>query len=110
MDIKESFGNKIRELRKKHKMSQETLAEALEIETSTLSSLETGKTFVSYKTFSRLCEVFSVLPRDLFDFNMTTIDSQQEEIIREINYILPELDSEKLYYLNNIARMFANKD
>ena len=110
MDIKQNFGNKVRELRKKHKMSQETLAEILEIETSTLSSLETGKTFVSYKTFSRLCKVFSVLPRDLFDFSMTTLDSQQEEIIREINYILPELDSEKLHYLNTIARMFANKD
>lgn len=110
MDIKESFGNKVRELRKKSKMSQEALAEALEIETSTLSSLETGKTFVSYKTFVRLCEVFQILPKELFDFNLTTIDSEQRDIIHEINTVLPELDSEKLHYLNNIARMFANKD
>ena len=110
MDIRESFGNKVRELRIKDNMSQEALAEALEIETSTLSSLETGKTFVSYKTFVRLCEVFSVLPKDLFDFSMTTVDSDSADIIREIESILPDLDSEKLYYLNNIARMFANKD
>ncbi len=110
MKIKEHFGNKVRELRKSRKMSQEALAEALEIETSTLSSLETGKTFVSYKTFVRLCEVFSVLPRELFDFDMTTVDSDAADVIREINTILPELDSEKLHYLNRIARMFAQLD
>ncbi|DAB18363.1 TPA: hypothetical protein CPT81_09695 [Candidatus Gastranaerophilales bacterium HUM_20] len=58
----------------------------------------------------KMCEVFNILPKELFDFNMATIDSEQHDIIREINTVLPELDSEKLYYINNIARMFANKD
>ncbi len=110
MDIRQSLGNKIRDLRRQNKMSQEDLAEALDIRTSSLSALETGKSFPSYVTIMGLCKVFNILPKELFDFNMTVIDSEQQDIIHEINTVLPELDSEKLYYLNNIARMFANKD
>lgn len=110
MDIRVSLGNKIRELRWKRKISQEDLAGALEVRTSSLSAIETGKSFASYTTIMKLCEVFQILPKELFDFNLTTIDSDQQDIIHEINTVLPELDSEKLHYLNNIARMFANKD
>lgn len=110
MDIKAHFGNKVKKLRQKHEMSQETLAEHLDIRTASLSSLENGKTFVSYKTFCKLCEIFNVLPKDLFDFQMTTVNSGSAEIIAEINNVLTDLDSEKLQYINTMARMFANKD
>ena len=110
MDIRISLGNRIRELRRQQNMSQEDLAFALEVQTSSLSAIETGKSFPSYKTVMKLCEVLRILPKELFDFNVTTIDSEQEEIIHEINTVLSELDSEKLHYLNSIARMFANKD
>lgn len=110
MDIRVSLGNKIRELRWKRKISQEGLAGALEVKTSSLRAIETGKSFAYYATIMKLCEVFQVLLKELFDFNRTTIDSDQQDIIHEINTVLPELDSEKLHYLNNIARMFANKD
>lgn len=110
MDIRQSLGNKIRDLRRQNNMSQESLAEALDVRTSSLSALETGKSFPSYTTIMKMCEVFEVLPKELFDFNLTTIDSEQHDIIHEINTVLPELDSEKLHYLNSIARMFANKD
>lgn len=110
MDIRQSLGNKIKNLRRQRNMSQEDLAFALEIRTSSLSSLENGKSFASYTTIMKLCEVFKILPKELFDFNLTTIDSEQQDIIHELNTVLPELDSEKLHYLNSIARMFANKD
>lgn len=110
MDIRISFGNRIRNLRKLHNMSQEDLCEILVINTSSLSALETGKSFPSYTTIMKLCEAFRILPKELFDFNLTTIDSEQQDIIHELNTVLPELDSEKLHYLNSIARMFANKD
>lgn len=110
MDIRISFGNKIRELRRIHKLSQEDLCNALGINTSSLSAIETGKSFASYNTIMKICDIFSVLPKELFDFNITTIDSECAEIIHEINTILPELDSEKLQYIHKTARMYANKD
>ena len=53
MDIRISVGNKIRELRKLHNMSQEDLSGALDINTSSLSAIETGKSFASYTTIMR---------------------------------------------------------
>lgn len=110
MDIRESLGNRIRKLRSERKMTQEDLSFAIDIRTSSLSSIENGKSFPSYTTIMKLCEVFNLLPKELFDFNPTTIDSEQHELIHEINSVLPELDSERLHYLNSIARMFAGKN
>ena len=66
MDIRQSLGNKIRDLRRQNKMSQEDLAEALDIRTSSLSALETGKSFPSYVTIMGLCKVFNILPKEFF--------------------------------------------
>ena len=108
MDIRISFGNRVRELRHKHKMSQETLSEILGINSASLSAIETGKSFASYTTIMNICKVFKILPKELFDFNVTTTDSDTADIIHEINTILPELDKEKLLYIQKIARMFAD--
>lgn len=78
-------------LRTSHKNSSSSLLQTFNL-ASTLSLCKSS--VISFET----------------DFNMATIDSEQHDIIREINTVLPELDSEKLYYINNIARMFANKD
>lgn len=109
MDIRISFGNKVRELRHTHKMSQEALSETLGINPASLSAIETGKSFASYTTIMNICKVFNILPKELFDFNVTDVDSEISDIIHEINTVLPELDKEKLLYLNKIARIFANK-
>lgn len=108
-DIKVKFGNKIKALRQKRKISQEDLAAAIEITSAALSALETGKSFVSYKTLCKMCEVLNVKTRDLFDFDDTTINSEEIELIKEIEHILPNLDSEKLYYIKVLARTFADR-
>ncbi len=110
MNIKEQFGSKIRQIRQKHKISQEALAEALEIQPQSLSSIENGKSFVSYRTLTKLCQFFNCTPKDFFDFNYIEISTDSEIAIKEINDILPELNSEKLYYLYNMARIFAGKE
>ncbi len=48
MDLRKPLGNKIREFRKKQKLTQEQLAERIGIETNTLSNIETGKSFVHH--------------------------------------------------------------
>ncbi len=110
MDIKKCLGNKIRNLRKQQDMSQEALAEALGIRIPSLSALERGRSFASYNTIVNLCSVFHIQPKELFDFADITLDLEQQELIYEINSILPELEKEKLYYLSKIARLFTNKE
>lgn len=91
-------------------MSQDALCNILGINVASLSAIETGKTFASYSTILGLCEVFNVLPKELFDFSTITVNSSSSKIIHEIDTVLPELDNEKLQYINKIVRIFANKD
>ena len=66
MNIKQDFGNNLHEYRKARGMSQESLAEKLEISVKHLSTLETGKSFVSAELLEKISEILSVSPSALF--------------------------------------------
>ena len=84
-DIKTLFGKKVKELRIKKKMSQEELAEKIDIANRNLSKIECGKSFIRAEKIGKLAEVLNVLPKDLFDFeHQKSINSIREELIKEI--------------------------
>lgn len=59
-DICKELGNNIRRLRKAAGFSQETFAEAIEIGTTSLSLIETGKGFVTARTLAKIADVLNV--------------------------------------------------
>lgn len=104
--LKKDLGKLIATKRKALKLSQEALAEILEIKTRTLSKMENGHTFISAKTLCKLCEIFNLTPRSFFDFYGTTNDNNVK--LNEITDKLTISSAEKLdlYYelLNLIDR------
>ena len=66
MNIKKIFGQNIHENRKKKKLSQEELAEKLEISVKHLSNIETGKVFASAELIETIALVFKVSVASLF--------------------------------------------
>ncbi len=66
MNIKQVFGNNLREYRKIREMSQEQLAEKLEISVKHLSTLETGKSFVSAELLEKISAILKISPSVLF--------------------------------------------
>lgn len=64
----ESFGLNVVYYRKKKKMTQLQLAEAVDIDRSHISAIELGNVGVSLDVIFRLCEVLEISPKDLFDF------------------------------------------
>ena len=66
MNIKQIFGNNLHEYRKNKNLSQEQLAEKLEISVKHLSTLETGKSFVSAELLEKISKILSVSPSALF--------------------------------------------
>ena len=66
MNIRSLFGNNLHECRKSAKLSQEQLAEKLEISVKHLSTLETGKGFVSAELLEKICDALSITPSALF--------------------------------------------
>lgn len=104
--LKKNLGKLIATKRKALKLSQEALAEILEIKTRTLSKIENGHTFISAKTLCKLCETFNSTPRSFFDFYGEPNDKNVK--LNEITDKLTIISAEKLdiYYelLNLIDR------
>ena len=66
MDIKSIFGANLKYYRKKRKLSQEELAEKVDISTKHLSTIETGSSFVSTELLEKLTQTLSVSASVLF--------------------------------------------
>ena len=59
---------RIRELRKKRKLSQEELAEAVSTTRQTITSIETGKYIASLPMAHRIAKFFALAIEDVFLF------------------------------------------
>jgi transcriptional regulator with XRE-family HTH domain len=59
------LGKNIKRFRNLYKMSQESLAEKIDVSTNFLSDIETGKSWLSPKTLVKLAAVLQTRPGDL---------------------------------------------
>ncbi len=82
MDIKKQLGNRIREIRINCSLTQEALAEKVNLSAKSLSQIELGNNFVSAETLDSLCEALKINPKSLFDFENP--DTDKEDYIDEI--------------------------
>lgn len=79
--IKEKLGKRIFELRKRLNISQEELAEKLDISQKSLSKIETRRNFLTSETLEKLTLALNVEITELFDFNHT---DKKENLLDEI--------------------------
>lgn len=59
-NIKKRLGRRIQELRKSNKLTQEQLAEKIEIGTSNISYIETGKFYPTPETLGKIAKALNV--------------------------------------------------
>ncbi len=78
-EIKILLGKRIKELRKQKSLSQEQLAEKLEIGQRSLSKIECGNTFISAETMSKLLTALNIKPAELFNFE----HNNEKEVLKE---------------------------
>lgn len=104
-EIQKYLGKQIKRYRKSAKLSQEQLAESIGIATNSLSSIETGNSFMTVNTLEKLLSALDISPKELFDF--PEICSKQIDMAQEIRNILEiiENDHEKLSILYNFVRL-----
>ncbi len=62
------FGLNVVYYRKKLRITQLELASLLDIQRSHISAIELGNVGVSFDLIFKMCEVFGIKPKDLFDF------------------------------------------
>lgn len=91
MDNKKLLGKRIKELRKEAGLTQEKLAELIDIETTSLSGIESGRHFPSLPTIEKIANKLNVELKALFDFShLKSIDKMKEEIVENIDKISDE--------------------
>ena len=106
--IKEKLGKRISELRKRLNISQETLAEKLDITQKALSKIETGRNFLTAETLEKLLKVFNMTCSELFDFEHL---GSEKELIYDIQDYMEKIkkDSNSLVVLHKIMQALAKK-
>ena len=68
-NFKKLFGKRIKELRIKQGLTQEQLAEMIEVGERNLSKIECGNVFVKASTITKLIKALKVEPQELFEFS-----------------------------------------
>ncbi len=90
------FGEKLKELRKKHRLSQQQLADYLGVTAATVSAYELGKKLPSIVTLINICRQFDVSSdyllglSDPMDLLKSELTNHQISIIRQL---IKELES-----------------
>jgi len=103
MNIKENLGCKIKLYRKLRGISQEELAEKLDISQQTLSKIECGKSFLTSDTLEKISTVLNVNVYELFMFEeCTSTNATIEEI--EVYLNLLKSNPQKLSCVRKIIK------
>ena len=75
MDIKILVGKRVRELRKKLDISQEELADIVELDRTYITSVECGKRNISIVNIEKLAKALEVSLSEFFNFNFCAINA-----------------------------------
>ena len=100
-DYKELIGKKIKEIRKKSNLTQADFSEIISIEPSSLSNIETGKSFPSIQTVLRIIEKFKIEPQDFFDFDYL---KNEKELESDIIQRIKKLSYEKKQIIYSVVK------
>ncbi len=109
MDIKKVFGEKVKRIRKKKNLTQEQLAELIDISPRNLSKIEVGECFVKAETLEKILKALDISTEDLFAADHI---KESEELINQIYNILDTVknDNKKLEKIYKMAKFLANED
>ena len=104
MNIKKQLGLKIKRLRQKRGLTQEQLAEKIDIATRTMSGIETGENFVTADTLEKFLNVLNISSSELFAFDhIKPKDELKKEIISDIQNLTDRNKIENVYKIVKAA-------
>lgn len=84
-NYKKLLGSKIKEKRKAKNLTQEQLAELVEIGTPNISYIENGKFYPTVETLEKICKALEVKPFELYMFDSEkSINEIREEMFLEL--------------------------
>ena len=104
-DIDNFFGKIFKDYRIKNKLTQEQLAEKLDISLKYISRIENGNSGIKTQTLINYINILGIAPNILFS-SFITNDSLKPQI--ELSNKLNIMSQEDIVLLNNIADLLIN--
>lgn len=101
MDNKKLLGKRIKGIRKSCNLTQEELAEKVNIDITTLSGIESGRHFPSLVTLEKIAKTLNVALTTLFDFNHLISTAEMRSFIGNNMDLLSDDDIKFVYKLLN---------
>lgn len=103
MGVKEELGKKIKRMRLNRGLTQEQLAEAVDVSQRTLSGIEIGENFVTAETLDKIIKALNTTTEELFATNhLKSNEELVDEIIKNVYFIAN--NSTKLDILYNVTK------
>ena len=104
MQLKKELGKNIQKYRKLNKITQEKLAEIIEVEINSISSIETGRYFPSPENLVKIANALNISLSELFNFKKDmSCESFVEDIRQNLNLI--KNDKTKLLAVHSFVKM-----
>lgn len=107
-NIKKIFGANLKKLRISRNLTQEQLAEFLDLQVQTISFIENGRSFVSSELFAKICNFFDVSLEKLVKPQFLEYSEGMESIKKEIIQLLSDCDEKILTNYRNILLCLKN--
>lgn len=67
-----------------------------------ITTIETGRAFISSEVLANLCNLFEVDPAIFFNKKSNLVFGEDNDYIEEIKRLLPNFDNQKLRYIHDI--------
>lgn len=100
------FGDNLRKLRKSKKLSQEDLAEKMQVSRQSVSKWETGDAYPEMNNILELCKIFHCQINNLVNDSIVDVDSLDEEIKMNVVKFKKEQQS-KMKGLSKVISIIA---
>jgi len=98
------FGTRLKELREEQGLTQENLAEMMDVEYQTINRIENGVYFTSYTNLEKLAKIFKVSINELFNYSHK---KKKPLLIKEINDFLKKSELNELEFIYKFIRAFG---
>jgi transcriptional regulator with XRE-family HTH domain len=100
-NVRKLIGKRLQQLRKAKGLSQEKLAEKIEISVNSLSRIERGLTYMSFPNIEKLTKILDIDIYELFLFkNQKPQEAIHKEVIHKIDNI--KNNPNKLFVISEI--------
>ena len=100
---KKLLGNRIKAIRSATGLSQEELAEMVDVSSHTISGIERGKNLPSYETLAKLAAAFGISVSELANEGDEQMPLERAQLIADINVAVRDTSDTQLRLISELV-------